>query len=179
MIMVLGGCASGPAAVAVAFPATTLSPVPELVAPRDAWPLAEAYVREHPGSEVVVGSGNSMLPLYRDRTVLVLQPIAMGELQRTMTVVFVGDQGRPVAHVLTEKTARGWRAIGMGNHECDLTLVRYDNLIGVVVKAYAPATPPPRLVRETAPSNSAGVVVSPAAPDLAALEPRNHGAGNQ
>jgi hypothetical protein len=115
-----------------------LSPPADLVAQRDAWRLAEAYASQHPGCEVMVGSGDSMLPLYPDRTVLVVQPVATSELRRGMTVVFIGDRGQPVAHVLVEKTSRGWRAIGLGNSEPDLTRVGYGNLIGLVVKAYQP-----------------------------------------
>lgn len=122
----------------VATVSTALSPAAEVVAPRDAWRLAENYAAAHPGTEVLVGSGDSMLPLYRDRTVLVVQAVGMSELRSGMTVVFTGDQGRPVAHTLLEKTSRGWRAMGVGNREPDRTLVRFGNLIGVVVKAYTP-----------------------------------------
>ena len=87
----------------------------------------------------MVGRGNSMLPLYHDQTVLVVQSVSMPELQAGMTVVFIGDQGHPVAHTLLEKTPSGWWAIGMGNREADRTRVRFSNLIGVVVRAYAPA----------------------------------------
>ena len=132
-----GGCAAGPQARAEKRPATVLSPTAEWVAPRAAWRMAEAFVREHPGCEVLVGSGDSMLPLYRDGTVLVVKPVAMADLRRSMTAVFIGDRGRPVAHVLTEKTSRGWRAMGVGNRERDTTSVRYDNLIGDVIRAYA------------------------------------------
>lgn len=137
--MAWGGCASRATTTPVDQPvATLLSPAVESMAARDAWRLAEQYVQRHAGSEVVVGSGDSMLPLYRDRTVLVLQPVAFAELRRSMTVVFIGDRGRPVAHVLTEKTPRGWLATGLGNRESDRTLVRQANLIGVVVRAYSP-----------------------------------------
>ena len=140
-ILLWAGCASGPVPTTIRMPPTELSPVAELVAPRETWRLAQIYVREHPGTEVMLGSGDSMQPLYGDRTVLVVQSVATVELRRGMTAVFVGDHGRPVAHLLTEKTARGWRAMGAGNHDYDLTFVRADNLIGVVIRAYAPATP--------------------------------------
>lgn len=148
------GCTSQASVPLAPIVSTAWSPVAEPVAPADAWRLAEAYATGHPGSEVMVGSGDSMLPLYRDHTVLVVQAVAMSRLQSGMTVVFTGDRGRPVAHTLVERTPRGWRAIGVGNPEPDRTRVRYDNLIGVVVKAYAPtgratllaaAAPVPRL----------------------------------
>ena len=115
-----------------------LSPRQEEVAPREAWSLAEVYAQAHPGAEVLVGSGDSMLPLYRSRTVLVIERLAMVELKVGMTVVFSGELGWPVAHTLVEKTARGCRAKGLGHREPDETLVRFDNYIGAVVKAYAP-----------------------------------------
>ena len=120
---------------------TALTPVAEPVAPREAWRLAEAYAAAHADCEVLVGSGDSMLPFYRDRTVLVVRHARTAELQRGMTVVFTGDRGRPVAHTLLEKTPGGWRAMGVGNREPDRTLVGYGNLIGVVVKAYASTLP--------------------------------------
>ncbi len=170
MGLMWSGCALPPSTHRALQPVTAeLSPKPDLVSPRDAWRLAEMYVASHPGSEVVVGSGDSMLPLYRDRTVLVVQPVATSQLRRGMTVVFIGDRGRPVAHVLIERTARGWRAIGLGNREADNTRVRYGNLIGLVVKAYAPAKPAgaPRLAAtgatEGRPANDALAFASLAA----------------
>ena len=120
----------------------SLVPIAE-TAPRllDAWRLAECYAADHPGCEVFVGRGDSMLPLYRDRTVLVVHTVAMKDLRPGMAVVFTGDRGRLVAHTLLEKTLTGWRAIGVGNREEDRTRVRRDNLVGVVVKAYATALP--------------------------------------
>jgi len=118
-----------------------LAPLAEM-APRllDAWRQAESYAAAHPGCEVFVGRGDSMLPLYHDRTVIVVRKVAMKDLQAGMAVVFTGDTGRLVAHTLVEKTLTGWRAIGMGNQEPDRTSVRRSNLIGVVVKAYAAAS---------------------------------------
>lgn len=168
-ILAWSGCASAPTTGAARLPATALSPVAELVAPRDAWRLAEAYAREHPGSDVLVGRGDSMLPLYRDGTVLVVQPIATSELRRSMTAVFIGDHGLPVAHLLTEKTARGWQAIGLGNHDRDLTIVSYDNLIGVVVKAYAPLTRTAQLAVSADSLIAAGTLVNSTASTMRGL----------
>lgn len=138
-----GGCASQrmPDGAAMRPITAGLSPVAESVAPREAWRLAEAYALTHPGSEVLVGSGDSMLPLYHDRTVLVVEHLAMSELRAGMTVIFIGERGRPVAHTLFEKTPRGWRTIGLGNREPDTGTVRYANYIGTVVKAFAPMMP--------------------------------------
>ena len=118
--------------------AADLSPAPEYVAPREAWQLAEAFVAANPGCEILVGSGDSMLPLYRDRTVLIVRAMGMAELKRGMSVVFFGDRGRPVVHILVEKTARGWIAMGMGNQEPDDTRVQRHNYIGTVIRAFTP-----------------------------------------
>lgn len=115
-----------------------MSPRPERVAPRDAWRLAESLAAEKPACEVMVGLGGSMLPLYPDRTVLVVERLPISALKRGMTVVFIGDSGRPVAHTLIEKTRRGWVAQGLANGERDRTLVRERNYLGAVVRAFAP-----------------------------------------
>jgi hypothetical protein len=116
-------------------------PIESVAAVLDGWRRAEAYAATHPGCEVFVGRGDSMLPLYRDRTVLVVRTVRMQELRAGMTVVFTGDRGNLVAHTLLENTLTGWRTIGVGNREADRTRVRHGNLVGVVVKAYAPALP--------------------------------------
>ena len=86
----------------------------------------------------MVGSGGSMLPLYPDRTVLLVQRVPLEDLEVGMTVVFIGDSGRPVAHTLVEKTSRGWFAQGLANAERDRTLVRVRNYLGAVVRAFTP-----------------------------------------
>ena len=119
-----------------------MSPSAELVQPFDAMRLGKKYVVDHPGTEFLVGSGDSMLPLYRDHTVVVTQKTAVGDLKAGMTAVYIGELGRPVAHVLVKKTSDGWVAMGVGNAECDSTLVTAENLVGVVVKAYEPTSSP-------------------------------------
>ena len=121
--------------------AVDLSPVAEsATSVCAAWRLAEKFAAANARCDVMLGRGDSMLPLYRDQTVLVVQSVPMGDLREGMTVVFIGDHGCPVAHTLREKTASGWIAIGRGNCEPDRTRVRFGNLLGVVVRAYAPAT---------------------------------------
>ncbi len=125
------------------------SPVAEPVgAVLDGWRRAEAYAAAHPGCEVFVGRGDSMLPLYRDRTVLVVREIAMKDLRVGMTVIFTGDRGNLVAHRLLQSTSDGWLAMGDGNHEPDRTLVNHRNLVGVVVKAYATPLPGAAMARQ-------------------------------
>lgn len=122
----------------VAYSSPQPQTVPTLL---DGWRLAERYAADHACCEVFVGQGDSMLPLYRDHTVLVVEAVPMSELQAGMTAVFTGDHGRLVAHTLLEKTPRGWSAIGLGNREPDRTCVNRHNLVGVVVKAFAPGLP--------------------------------------
>ena len=116
----------------------TGSPAPERMAVREAWRMAESIAAKRAACDVMIGSGGSMLPLYPDRTVLVVEKQDMSQLRPGMTVVFIGDRGRPVAHVLVEKTFRGWRARGLANDENDDTLIRAHNYIGTVVRAFAP-----------------------------------------
>jgi hypothetical protein len=59
-----------------------------------------------------------------------------------MTVVFVGDSGFPVAHVLIRKTTDGWMAKGVSNLKCDARRVNDDNYMTVVVRAYEPTSSP-------------------------------------
>ncbi len=119
--------------------ASVRSPLPEHLPLRVAWRVAESYAATIPDGDVMVGSGDSMLPLYPDHTVIVLQRMPMAALRAGMTVVFIGDRGRPVAHQLVAKTPRGWTAQGLANDDLDDTLVRANNYLGTVVKAYAPA----------------------------------------
>ena len=134
----LGGCAAPTMAPGAGQVSIEHSPVAEMVAPREAWRRAEVFAAERSDCEVLVGSGDSMQPLYTDRTVLVVRRVKVANLERGMTAVFVGDRGRLVAHALVERTERGWRAAGLGNEEPDRTLVRRENLVGVVVKAFQP-----------------------------------------
>jgi len=132
------GCATQTAVRFSPVAVAAMSPAAEVVNPFDAISLGKQFVAEHAGTDFLVGSGDSMLPLYRDHTVVVTQRIAISELKSGMTVVYIGDSGRPVAHVLVGKTSEGWIAMGVGNAECDSTTVTKANLIGVVVKAFEP-----------------------------------------
>jgi hypothetical protein len=148
------GCATqavvrfSPAAVAA------MSPAAEVVQPFEAIRLGKQYVAAHPGTDFLVGSGDSMLPLYKDHTVVVTQRVAMSDLRPGMTAVFIGEAGRPVAHVLVKKTFDGWIAMGVGNAECDWTPVTQANLLGVVVKAFEPTKSPMVALLDEAPLRS-------------------------
>lgn len=139
---------------------THLSPGAHEVAPQDAWRLAELFAANRSDCEVVVGRGDSMLPLYRDRTVLVLEHMDMSALRPGMTVVFVGDSGRPVAHTLVEKTVRGWRAAGVASGKRDQTFIQSRNYIGTVIRAYSPNRSIPTLAAQRMPASDAAIFAS-------------------
>ena len=130
------------------------SPAPQVVAPLEAVHLADAYVRTHPGTDYMIGSGDSMLPLYKDHTVIVTQKVELADLKAGMTVVFIGDTGFAVAHALVKPTSTGWIAQGVGNAETDRTRVNHDNFIGMVVKAYEPTSSPMLALLQTVPANA-------------------------
>jgi hypothetical protein len=149
------GCATQAATRFSPEAVAALSPRAVQVGPFEAMRLATKYVAEHPETEFLVGSGDSMLPLYKDHTVVVTQRIAMSDLRAGMTVVYIGESGRPVAHVLVMKTFGGWLAMGVGNAECDATPVTQSNLMGIVIKAFEPSGSPMVALLNEAASKSA------------------------
>jgi hypothetical protein len=132
------GCANQARERVLPLLTTEHTPASEPVAPGELWRQAQAYAETHPGSEIFVGSGGSMLPLYQDRTVLIVRAMKLDQLKRGMTVVYIGDSGRLVAHTLLQESPRGWTAMGVGNRAPDRTPVRYRNYIGTVIKAFRP-----------------------------------------
>ncbi len=136
------GCATQTAVRYSPEAVAAMSPAAEVVQPFEAIRLGKKYVVDHPGTDFLVGSGDSMLPLYRDHAVVVTQRTAVADLRAGMTAVYIGDSGRPVAHVLVRKTSDGWIAMGVGNDKCDSTPINEGNLLGVVVKAYQPSSSP-------------------------------------
>ncbi len=136
------GCSTRAAARFSPGAVAAMSPAAEVVRPFDAMLLGRAYVAVHPGTDYLVGSGDSMLPLYRDNTVVVTRRVATRDLRAGMTAVYVGDLGRPVAHVLVRRTWDGWVAQGVGNDACDTVKVTGQNLVGVVVRAFEPSKSP-------------------------------------
>jgi hypothetical protein len=102
----------------------------------EGWQLAETFAAGREDAEVVLGLGESMEPLYRGRTVLVIERQRFETLAAGMTVVFTGDSGRPVAHVLVRPVPGGWEAAGLANTEPDTTRVTALNYRGTVTKAF-------------------------------------------
>ncbi len=116
------------------------SPTPTPATVTGAWREAQAYVADRAGADVLLGCGDSMLPLYRNRTLLVTELQPYESWKAGQTVVFVGDHGWPVAHLLVMITAEGWRAAGTARAEFDETLVTTGNYLGTVTKAFELAT---------------------------------------
>jgi hypothetical protein len=112
-----------------------LSPVPEMIH-QGVYGCARAYLMAHPGTELLLGEGGSMDPLYPDHTLLVTAKLDMSCLRRGMTVVFRGARGEYVAHALVAMEPAGWVTMGLANGAPDPTRVDARNYLGVVVKAF-------------------------------------------
>jgi signal peptidase I len=113
-----------------------MSPTPKAVDTSAAVRQAHAFVAAHPGSVIALGMGDSMLPLYRDGTMVVVERRPLNSLKPGMTIVFKSAEGWSVAHALVEKTSDGWVTMGIHNPEPDGALVTDQNYVGVVVRAY-------------------------------------------
>jgi hypothetical protein len=113
------------------------TPEPMLVPAGTQMKAAEAAAADIRGGIAFYGVGKSMEPLFASRTAIVVAPIKFKELKKGMTVVYMNSRGRMVAHSLKGDLPKGWIAQGVGNDEEDDDLVTKDNLIGVIVGAYA------------------------------------------
>jgi hypothetical protein len=98
---------------------------------------AEQAAAEIPGAGAFWGVGKSMEPLFASETAIVVAPVNFKELKKGMTVVYINSRGRMVAHSLTGDMPTGWIAQGVGNDKEDDDLVTKQNLVGVIVQAYA------------------------------------------
>jgi len=141
--IVCAGCASNSVAFSQAAVAAN-SPAAQIVGSREVFRIATKYVTEHPGTDYLVGYGDSMQPLYKDHTIIITERMPISGLKQGMTVVCMGDSGFPVAHVLVKKTTDGWMVRGLSNPRCDAWRVRDDNYMGTVIWAYEPASSPLR-----------------------------------
>ncbi len=100
---------------------------------------AEAAAAQIEGGYAFWGVGKSMEPLFTSRTAIVVAPAKFKDLKKGMTVVYMNSRGRMVAHSLVGDLPKGWIAQGVGNAEEDDDLVTKDNLIGVIIGAFAEA----------------------------------------
>ncbi len=113
------------------------APLPTLVPRNEVVLAAERAAAVHEGDFVLRGTGRSMEPVYLAGTTLVVHPTAMHMLRPGMAVVYRNARGGTVAHMLLEKTERGWLAMGLNNAEPDGALVTERNLVGIVRQAFA------------------------------------------
>lgn len=118
---------------------TGKSPRPVALAESEAWRQAGALAERAPDSFVLVGSGQSMQPLYAPGAILVLQRFPFELLERGQTVLYRNRANRVVAHVLVARAHDGWRVAGLNNSSHDMEPVSANNLVGVVIAAFQPA----------------------------------------
>jgi len=154
-VSVWSGCSSMDVAAKVPMETIArMSPPPTVVTPYQAVELAKQYVRENPGSDFAIGSGDSMLPLYQDHDVIILERPALSSLKAGQTVVFMADIGVPIAHLLVSQTSRGWTTMSLNNSIRDPGTLSEGRYIGVVVKAYRPTGSPILAYWSSSPKNS-------------------------
>lgn len=70
-------------------------PSAQRVQPLDAMRLGREHVAEHPGTEFLAGSGDSMLPRYRDFTAVVTQRVGLANPKAGMTDGLLWRPGLP------------------------------------------------------------------------------------
>src|SRR4051812_30965421 len=141
----MNGCASEPVAPSAMAP--TAVPSAQKTAPSSdvsrlqAWRDAELIASMGEGRMEVIGSGESMQPVYGENTILVISKIPFDDLKSGMTIAYMSQKGHQVVHQLVAKEAAGWRVQGVNNEVEDHERVTRDNLIGVVYAslAYNPA----------------------------------------
>lgn len=127
----LSGCAEVPVA-------TAPKPAPSTdVGRSQAWKDAEQVVGRDEERISVIGSGDSMRPIYGENTVLVLTKIDYRDLKPGMQVGYVNKAGRRIVHVLLAQDPRGWKVQGLNNEIVDEERVTRFNLIGVVYASFA------------------------------------------
>jgi hypothetical protein len=126
LAVLLAGCASE------GTESADKTPPSANVAKLQAWNDAEMLVQRGQGRTAAAGAGTSMLPIYGDNTMLVINSVPYDSLQPGMTVAYMNSRGVEVVHKLVGKVSRGWRVAGLNNEEADAELVTPENLIGVV-----------------------------------------------
>ena len=121
-----------------------LAPAPVLVQKGTELRSAEAAAARVTGAQAFVGAGESMEPVYASGTAIVVTPCDFAALRPGMSVVYVNQDGRGVAHALVKLTRDGWVAQGANNPAVDEDRVTAQNLVGVITQAYASSDTPAR-----------------------------------
>ncbi|MBL9218851.1 MAG: hypothetical protein JNG82_10210 [Opitutaceae bacterium] len=134
----------------------TRTPAPRLVAEGQQLEAATRAAADIPGAVAYWGVGRSMEPLYATRTAIVVVPIEYAAVKKGMTLVYQQSCGARVAHSVVGETRGGYLVQGLLNDEPDAGVVNEENLIGVIVSAYATADTPFRieLAQRLGPRNS-------------------------
>jgi hypothetical protein len=113
------------------------TPAARLVAEGEQLKEAEKTAAQIKNAITLWGVGQSMEPLYAPNTAVVVAPIKYDDIKKGMTVVYVKNNGRRVAHSVIGETRGGYLVQGINNDEADAEVVNEGNLIGVVVQAFA------------------------------------------
>lgn len=113
------------------------TPAPHLVEEGQQLKQAEKMAATIKDAIAFWGVGQSMEPLYAANTAVVVAPISYDSIKKGMTVVYVKSNGRRVAHSVIGETRDGYLVQGINNDKEDSEVVNEQNLIGVVVQAYA------------------------------------------
>lgn len=119
-------------------------PPATLVPPGRALDAAEADAARDPACFALLGAGRSMEPIYTSGTAIVVREQSFLSLRPGVAVVYRNRHGAYVAHLVLEKSSRGWLALGLSNPETDDEFVTARNFVGVIKAAYA-ASPFPTL----------------------------------
>lgn len=122
----LAGCSSN-----LTEPAGKTPPSAD-VSKLQAWNDAEMLAQRGDGRSAAAGAGTSMLPIYGDNTMLVINAVPYDSLKPGMIVAYRNSFGFEVVHKLIGKQTHGWRVEGLNNEEADRELVTPENLVGVV-----------------------------------------------
>jgi hypothetical protein len=133
-LVAAAGCASaGGSSAGAAVPPPSVA-----VSKNQAWKDAEALAALDPSRLTVIGSGNSMKPVYGENTVLVLQKLPFESLTGGMNVAYRNQEGRIVLHrLIVQDGRRSWRVRGLNNEIEDYERVTPENLLGIVYAAFA------------------------------------------
>jgi signal peptidase I len=115
------------------------TPAPRLVAEGTQLKTAEKFAATLPRAQALWGIGRSMEPLYAPNTAVVVQEMNYEDIKKGMTVVYVKNNGRRVAHSVVGETRGGFLVQGVNNDREDAELVTPENFIGVITGAFASA----------------------------------------
>jgi hypothetical protein len=91
-----------------------------------------------PGSFVVRGSGESMLPTTGENTLFVVVPTKWEDLVADDHVIYKDPNGRMIAHRLVRLEGDHWIVKGDNNSEIDPWVMTRDNYVGVISSSFFP-----------------------------------------